>query len=428
MRQRSLTEWLAFQEQCHPSAIDLGLARVATVYQRLQQSILPQQSPVVVTIAGTNGKGSSLALLEATLMAAGYAVGSYTSPHLLRYNERIRINAKEVSDAQLCTAFTAIEAVRGEISLTYFEWGTLAALYLFALQPLPIWLLEVGLGGRLDAVNIVTADVALITAIDIDHVAWLGSDRETIGREKAGIMRPGGYAVCSDLQPPQSIADFAAATGCQLHTMPDDYDYGVSETGEGWWFSHQGARYQLPWPALTGSWQLANSAGVFMVLLLLRQRLPTTTANWAAGLQQMQLPGRFTWLKQQPAVIVDVAHNPQAARSLAENLQRLPCRGQRVALFALLQDKDSAGVVAPLVSLFDAWRVVSTQGERGLAATLLAEVVTTSGGHQVRAASEPLSQLLPALLENLTEDDQLIVFGTFQLVAAVMELFYESRA
>ncbi|MDH5786629.1 MAG: Mur ligase family protein, partial [Chromatiales bacterium] len=269
MRFSTLDEWLSWQEQLHPVGIDLGLERPGKVLKTMGLEI---SGHLVITVAGTNGKGSSVALLESILLAAGYQVGCYTSPHLLRYNERIRLNGNEVSDAQLCESFERIDQARGATSLTYFEFGTLAAFDIFARSQLDVAVLEVGLGGRLDASNLLDADVALITAIDIDHAAWLGNDRETIAIEKGGIMRRGHPAVCSDPAVPQSLVELAAKTGAPLSQLGRDYRYGVD--GDSWQWQGDGTSYgALPLPALRGKHQLQNAAGVLMALLQLSEKL-----------------------------------------------------------------------------------------------------------------------------------------------------------
>ena len=287
-RFQTLAGWLNWQEGLHPKKIDLGLERVADVASRLGTLQLEQ---TVITVAGTNGKGSSVAFLESILSAAGYRVGTYTSPHLFRYNERIRINSHEVDDAALCEAFAAVDEARGTSTLSYFEFGTLAALQLFSQAPLDIVVLEVGLGGRLDAVNIIDATVALVTSVGIDHCAWLGTDRESIGREKAGIFRATRPAICSDPAPPASVEKHAQKIGADWYCLGQAYDY--TEEPGGWtWRGAGRALEALPCPSLPGKHQLNNAAGVLMALELLSGQHPVTRAAIEQGLQSVSLPGR----------------------------------------------------------------------------------------------------------------------------------------
>ncbi|HSP00336.1 MAG TPA: bifunctional tetrahydrofolate synthase/dihydrofolate synthase, partial [Thioalkalivibrio sp.] len=312
MRFDTLEQWLAWQETLHPKAIDLGLERVARVAGRLG---LLEPSHAVITVAGTNGKGSTVALLDAIYRAAGYRVCTYTSPHLLRYNERIRIHGALASDEALCRAFDAVDTARGEESLSYFEFGTLAALWLFWEAAPDVAILEVGLGGRLDAVNIIDSDVAVITSIGIDHEAWLGSDREVIGAEKAGVFRAARPAVCGDPRPPASIQRRALDLGAKLYMAGRDFSWQAAALGQGWQWQGPGAVVlaDLPLPALFGPIQLNNAASALTAVTLLQARLAVSREALARGLQQVRLPGRFQQLRDKPLVILDVAHNPQGA-------------------------------------------------------------------------------------------------------------------
>jgi dihydrofolate synthase / folylpolyglutamate synthase len=413
---RSLAQWLAWQEQLHPQTIELGLERAATVLARLGIESLPM---VQVTVAGTNGKGSSVAMLAAIWQAAGYRIGCYTSPHIHRYNERITLNGVPVSDALLCDAFSRIEAVRGDVSLTYFEFGTLAALLIFAEAELDGVILETGMGGRLDATNLLAADVALITAIDLDHQQWLGDTREAIGREKAGIMRSGRRAICSDPSPPQTLIDHAAAIAAPLMWPGHGFDFHAVDSGLWRWQMAGGAAMVLPLPALAGPFQIQNGAGVVAVIEALQSRLPVSCAAIASGLQQVHLAGRFALIQQQPLPIwVDVAHNPQSARALAAILVERPIDGCNFALFSLLKDKPLTEVVAPLAAIFSHWWVIGLEGTRGrTAAELAVELAPLVSGRVIAASSAAAA--LDEVAAVAAKGDRLIAFGSFHTVAAV---------
>lgn len=428
MRFTTLADWLRWQETLHPNAIALGLDRVQAVYQRLGGR---SPAPIVITVAGTNGKGSSVALLAAILGAAGYRVGVYTSPHLHRYNERIRMAGEEATDGALCAAFERIDQARGDISLTYFEFGTLAALTLFADARLDVAVLEVGMGGRLDAVNIVDPDIALITPVDIDHADWLGDTRELIGREKAGILRAGRPAVCTDPAPPSNVIAHAAALASPLYCLGADFR-PVPRAG-GWdWVGPQGRRTSLPLPALRGQHQLDNAAGVVMVLSLLAERLPVGQTQLRQGLLGVQLPGRFQVLGGDVTRILDVTHNPHGARALAHQLHAHGCPGYTRAVVGMLADKDCAGVFTALREQVDEWHLASLGVPRGAAAQALADVlhgVLAARAHG-EGASGGAGQEAPAVFcypdvasacagaqARAHRGDRLVIFGSFHTVA-----------
>ena len=415
--ERTLAQWLAWQEQLHPSAMDLGLERVGAVKARMG---LGQPAPVVITVAGTNGKGSSVAMLEAMYRAGGYRVGAYTSPHLLRYNERIRIAGEDVSDDALCDAFARVDAARGTTSLTYFEFGTLAALDLFARANLDVVVLEVGLGGRLDAVNIVDADCALITSIDIDHTEWLGDNREAIGFEKAGIFRAGRPAVCGDAAPPSSVLQHAAALGVTLYCAERDFSYRRDQAS--WhWSAGEARRSGLPFPRLRGPYQLDNAAAVLMVVHVLQTRLPLAQSHIRTGLSTVELAGRFQVLPSRRRVILDVAHNPHGARALARALREQPCTGRTIAVFAMLNDKDIAGVGAALDDQIDAWYCAGLTGPRGTSALhLVAELQRLPVRGLVYTHSD-VAEALRAALADASESDRVVVFGSFHTVAPALQ-------
>lgn len=410
----TLNDWLTWQETLHPHAIELGLERVRKVLQRLH----PEPAPhVVITVGGTNGKGSCVAFLEAILRAAGYTVGTYTSPHLLRYNERIRINGTAVNDTDICQAFARIDAARSDISLTYFEFGTLAALELFRQAQVAVILLEVGLGGRLDAVNCVDADAALVTSIDLDHTDWLGPDRDSIGYEKAGIYRPGRPAICADPQPPTRLLKQAYEVGARLQIVGRDYHFAQMDQHWRWWNSTVHFD-DLPMPALAGHHQLGNAAAALATLTSLADRLPVNADAIRTGLATAQIPGRFEVFPGTVEWIMDVAHNPHAAKVLAANLRERPCAGQTLAIVGLLADKDADGVIAALTEVVDDWYTVSLDGPRGRTAADLAKVLQTVG---IRAITCPdIIAACRSVKVAAKPGDRIVVFGSFHVVAPVL--------
>lgn len=423
MRFSTLDQWLAWQEALHPRSIELGLERVRRVWARMGGQ---RPAPCVVTVAGTNGKGSSVALLEAVLRAAGWRVGAYTSPHLLRYNERVRIAGEEAGDALFCRAFDRVDEARGETSLTYFEFATLAALDIFAAADLDVALLEVGMGGRLDAVNIIDADVALVTAVDLDHRQWLGPDREAIGREKAGIFRPGRPAVVSDPVPPGSLLAHARDCGALLSCLGEDYGYQRSPGAAGWDWWSAGRRFRaLPLPALPGAWQLQNAAGVLMVVERLRTLLPVDRDAIEAGLRDMRLPGRCQHLVAgDVSCIVDVAHNPQATAVLADELRRRPVAGHTHAVCALLADKEIARICEIMAPAVDVWHVAGLPVARAASPAVLQAVLRALGA-EVRAAHDSVAAAFRDALTLAGRDDRIVVFGSFHTAAAVLALLAE---
>ena len=415
MRYETLNDWLVWQETLHPSAIDLGLERPGLVLKALSLEHPPHQ---VITVAGTNGKGSSVAMLEAILIAAGYRVGSYTSPHLLCYNERIRLHGQPVEDGPICEAFARIDAARGDTSLTYFEFGTLAAFQIFAEAELDVAILEVGLGGRLDAVNLLDAEVALITAIDIDHAAWLGDTRELIALEKAGIIRPHRPAVCSDPHPPQSLLEHAEGQQTPLFCLERDYQYRAQD--EGWLYSDgEGVLPGLPRPALVGEMQLQNAAGVIRALRCLGESLPVNTQAIRQGLLTVSLPGRMQRLPGHPEVILDVAHNPQSAQALAANLAAMPCQGRTLAVLGMLADKDIHSVLNILSASIDRWYLTSLHVWRGADADTLVAAAQEMGLH-VAGSFEQVEKALQQARADAREHDRIVVFGSFHTVAEAL--------
>lgn len=421
----TLAGWLARIETLHPSPVAMGLDRVAEVAARMDIRI----ACPVITVAGTNGKGSTCALLEAICRHAGYRTGLYTSPHLLRFNERIRVAGTEVADPELVGAFEAVDAARtalpGEVPLTYFEFSTLAALRIFAASALDVLVLEVGLGGRLDAVNIVDADVAVITAVDIDHTEFLGTTREAIACEKAGIMRAGRIAVCGDPDPPAALADTARDLGATLWRIDHEYRYRVE--GRQWRYEGPGGgRYGLPHPALRGRYQLANAATALAALDALRDRLPVPAGALREGLVKVELPGRFQVLPGRPTRVLDVAHNPHAARTLAATLEAMGRFPRTVAVFGMLGDKDIDGVIAALAPRIDAWHVATLPGPRGATAETLARRLAGAGVAPAAIRSfDSIASAWRAATDEVGEADRIAAFGSFLTVAAVLAALRE---
>ena len=416
MRYSTLGEWLDWQETLHPAKIDLGLERVHTVVQRMGIERPPY---ALITVGGTNGKGSCVAMLEAMLHAAGYRVGAYTSPHLLRYNERVRIDRSTVSDTALCEAFGRVDVARRDSSLTYFEFGTLAALDIFSRAGLDAVILEVGMGGRLDAVNVMDPDVALVTTVDIDHSVWLGSDREQIGAEKAGIFRAGRPAIYGDSDPPVSLVERARALNAPLLGFARDFGYEAGEASWSWWGMGQ-HRHTLPLPRLRGSYQLKNAAAAITALELLKSRLPVGQQALRNGLSSVDLPGRLQVLDERALRICDVAHNPQAAEALALGLSELPCTGRTHAVLGMLADKDVAGVVRALSGVVHVWHVAGLDVERGAAVGQLAAQVKAVAGAQGVHEYETLPAALDGAGGVVGPADRIVVCGSFYTVAAAL--------
>ena len=414
----TLAEWLSYLETLHPKTIALGLDRVAEVRQRLK---LAPDFPVIV-VGGTNGKGSVCAMLEAMLHAAGYRVGCYTSPHLLKYNERVRINKQQASDSELCASFASIEQARAQhsiIPLTYFEFGTLAAMQLFIQHKVEVAILEVGLGGRLDAVNVFDNDCAVVASVDIDHTDYLGDTRSQIGFEKAGIFRQGKVAICADLDVPQSLRAHAQNIGAELWCIGQEFGYAKQQSQ--WDYrSLKGARNSLPIPALRGAFQLNNASAALAALDALKAVLPVSMAAVRRGLVEVQLAGRFQLVPGRPELVLDVAHNPHAARMLAKNLASMPPCAHTYAVFAMLSDKDRAGVAAALDAYIDTWLLADINAPRGAKATDLAAILQ---GVAVKGALLTFGSVADALryaYDAAGETDRIVTFGSFYTVAEAM--------
>ncbi len=411
----TLTDWLSHLESLHPKTIALGLERVAEVKSRLQ---LSPAFPVVV-VGGTNGKGSVCAMLEATLTAAGYRVGCYTSPHLLHYNERVRIGKRQVEDADLCACFEKIEQGRGDIPLTYFEFGTLAAMQLFIEHEVEVAILEVGLGGRLDAVNVFDADCSVVTSVDIDHTDYLGETIEAIAYEKAGIYRKDRVAIFAGGDVPESLRAHAQQIGAELWRIGHEFGF-TAHQGQWDYQSATGSRRALPLPALRGEFQLSNASSVLAVLDALKDRLPVSMAAIRRGLTEVSLSGRFQFVPGKPQLILDVAHNPHAARALAKNLASLPHGPKTYAVFAMLNDKDMAGVVEAVYPYIDSWLVAGIAAPRGAAAEQLAEVLGQAGVRCEVICFTDVAQAVAHACNAAGENDRIITFGSFYTVAQAM--------
>ena len=412
----SLAEWLAWQERLHFTAIELGLDRCREVARRMG---LLQPDFTVVSIAGTNGKGSSATMLDLIMNRAGYRTGRYTSPHLLRYNERVCLRGTEVSDEELCLAFERIDQARGDVSLTYFEFGTLAALDIFRKAGIDLAILEVGLGGRLDAVNMIDADVALVTTVDMDHERWLGFDRESIGREKSGIYRAGRPAICADPEPPASVAQTAHSVGASHYQLHRDFTYVTGE--QTWeWKSGETVFAELPKPSINHGRQVQNAAGVLMVLKQLAPCFPVPRDTVSAGLREFRLPGRFQIIPGRVPCIFDVAHNRQAAEVLAMNLAALPCSGDTHLVIGMLKDKNHHAVLSALADSVDTWQVASLSGERGAAAALLAGVLAGIRHRGAVNVFENVPDALRAASARAIPGDRIVITGSFVTVGAAL--------
>nr|WP_217345255.1 bifunctional tetrahydrofolate synthase/dihydrofolate synthase [Noviherbaspirillum sp. L7-7A]MBV0879500.1 bifunctional tetrahydrofolate synthase/dihydrofolate synthase [Noviherbaspirillum sp. L7-7A] len=419
----TLPDWLSRLEAMHPKAIDMGLERVAQVRDTLG---LRFDCPVI-TVGGTNGKGSTCAMLEAILLQAGYRVGLYTSPHLVHFNERARVNGEIVDDAAMVEQFEAVETARGEVSLTYFEFTTLAILRLFAQAGLDVVILEVGLGGRLDAVNVIDADVAIVTSVDIDHTEYLGVTREQIGFEKAGIFRSGRPAICSDPVPPESLKKHAEDIGADLWLLGRDFNYSGDK--QQWNYGGRSMRRNaLGYPGLRGANQLLNACAALAALEALRDRLPLGAQEVRSGLAMVELPGRFQVLPGRPTVVLDVAHNPHAAGALAQNLGNMGFHPYTFAVFGAMSDKDIDGIIAHMKPHIDHWCVTDLPLPRAASASSIAEKLSEAGVQGAGAPDAEHSILTFASPEEAYanarsragENDRIAVFGSFLTVAGVI--------
>ena len=440
MSSRTLDEWLLAVEALHPQSIAMGLDRSRTVADRLglgtHLANWDHADIPIITVGGTNGKGSTCAMLESILLAAGFHVGLYIKPHFLRFNERARIDGVEASDAELIEQFEAVEAARTAepaVELTYYEFTTLAILRLLSHQALDVVILEVGLGGRLDTVNLIDADCAVVTGIAIDHVEYLGATREAIGFEKAGIFRQGRPAICADPEPPASLIEHAERIGADLWLVGRDFNY--SGDRQQWNFAARGQRRaSLAYPALRGANQLLNASAALAALSALRDRLPVAQQAVRTGLMTVELAGRFQVLPGQPTVIYDVAHNPQAAAALAHNLDGMGYFPYTLAIFGAMHDKDIAGIVATMIGRVDRWFMTGLPLARAATAEHLAfelaaattavtpaiETKRSDEGAEVRTFTSPADAWLAAR-ESAGPDDRIVAFGSFHTVAGVIK-------
>ena len=420
----TLADWLALLEARHSeTVINMGLDRVRQVRENLGIAFMCP----VITVAGTNGKGSTCAMLESIFLQAGYRVGLYIKPHFLDFNERARIGGESASDAALLASFEAVEAKRGDIALTYFEFTTLAIMHLLAHAGLDVVILEVGLGGRLDAVNVIDPDVAIVTSVDIDHTDYLGDTREAIGFEKAGIFRPGKSAICSDPVPPQSLVRHAEAIGADLWLIGRDFNYSGDK--QQWNYGGRAQRRNaLAYPGLRGANQLLNASAALAALEVLRLRLPVGAQEVRSGLVLVDLPGRFQVLPGRPTVILDVAHNPHAAATLAQNLDNMGFHPDTYAVFGAMHDKDIAGVIDKLKDRVDHWCLTDLPLPRGASAMELRSKVLEAGvnpGHGADAEKTIENFNTPAdafanAMSRANENDRIVVFGSLRTVAGVM--------
>ncbi len=418
---RSLDDWLAHISAVHPATIEMGLDRVCAVWQRMHP-VTPAQAgaqSVTITVGGTNGKGSTCAMLERILLESGYRVGCYMSPHLLRYNERVRINGEEADDKTLADTFSRIDAARGDTPLTYFEFGTLAGLAAFHDAKVEAAILEVGLGGRLDAVNIVDADCAIVATVDIDHTSYLGDTREAIGFEKAGIFRPGRPAICGDPDPPARLVEHAKGIGADLLVMGKEFGYQAHERQ--WDFlGRRGAKRALPIPALRGSWQLRNASCALAALDEVANRLPVSLGEIKRGLTLATVPARLQVLPGKPTIVLDVAHNPHAARALASGLGDMGFYENTLAVFGILGDKDVAGVIDAMRQRVDRWYVASPPSDRAAAADDVAEVLASRGLSAATRTFATVDSALAAARGDAGANDRIVVFGSFTTVAEAL--------
>jgi dihydrofolate synthase/folylpolyglutamate synthase len=414
----SLDDWLAHCERLHPKTIDLTLERTIAVRDRLG---LRFDVPVI-TVAGTNGKGSTCAMLESIALAAGYRVGLYIKPHLVHFEERCRVAGASVAAEHLLPHFEAVEQARGDITLTYFEFTTLAIMRLLSQTPLDLVILEVGLGGRLDAVNAIDTDCAIITSIDLDHTEYLGPDRESIGREKAHVMRAGKPAVVSDPMPPHSVIDHAAQIGADLWLVGRDFNHSGDRQQWGW--AGRGKRINgMAYPALRGANQLVNAAGVLAAWHALRDRLPVSAQAIRQGLATVELPGRFQIVPGKPTLVLDVAHNPHSVAALVANLDQMGYFPRTHAVFGAMHDKDLAGLIGRIAPIVDAWYCTDLPLARAATAVHLAQVIRAHAAVRkevVVTAHDDPAIALQCALESADPTDRILVFGSFLTVGGVL--------
>lgn len=412
---QNVDAWLTYIESLHPKSIEMGLARVSQVLQRLSLNLTGR----VITVGGTNGKGSTCAMLERIYTQAGYSVACYTSPHLLHYHERVRLNGDMIGDADLCAAFNAVEQARGDIHLTYFEMGTLSALWYFAQHAPDVIILEVGLGGRLDAVNIVDADCAIVTNVDMDHMEFLGDTREKIAKEKAGIYRANQISIFGDTHPPNTLVDYAQELGTELSCFGREFKL-TDVNGKHVYQDAQGV-YEMPELGMFGAYQYQNAAAVLCAVRLLQSLLPVSTEVVSNALKQIRVHGRFQTVRDHPTVILDVGHNPHAARALLANIQAIKSQDIRcIAVFSMLADKDIRGVVGVLKTVVDEWHIAPISHPRAADANTMARIIQDEIPNARLTIYTDIENALQVAYETASKNDKIIVFGSFFTVAAVM--------
>ncbi len=416
MKYHTLDEWLAWQTTLHAREIELGLDRIETVAQSL--NLLDCPFPVI-TVAGTNGKGSTVAMLSAILHHAGYKVGAYTSPHIVHYNERIRIGLRCVNDEQLCRSFEKINTARDEISLSFFEFATLAALDVFHENQVDVAILEVGMGGRLDATNIIDCDLAFVTSIGLDHTEWLGDTRELIGFEKSGIFRAQTPAICGDIDPPDSIAKSANKANADLFQLNADFNYQVTKFS--WSFITEGYElHGLPLPSLSGAVQIRNAASVIMGLHCLQEKLPISTDAIETGLREVTLEGRFQRIVKDCEIILDVAHNYDSVKILSENLMALPKPQKAIAVFAILSDKDVKGIIKCLYAHIDDWYISEVNSPRCMKVDQVEQLLRQQCSETKVSVFESVEKAYSQAQADVSEGDRIIVFGSIFTVSEVL--------
>ena len=419
---KSLEAWLEYISHQHSAEIVMGLDRVRAVWEKMGRP----QAPINITVGGTNGKGSTCAMLESILSIAGYTTGFYSSPHLVHFNERVRIGAKSASDADFVTAFETVEVARQsctpEVPLTYFEYVTLAALSMFACANLDVAILEVGMGGRLDAVNIVDADASIVVSVDLDHQSYLGDTIEKIGMEKAHIFRAGRAAIFADVNPPSSLLAHAAQIGADLRLLNRDFRFSKMD-GQWQFFGRDTARHSLPFPALRGGYQLKNASAALAVLEALRDKLPVSQGHIKRGLLEVEWPGRMQVLPGRPTVVLDVAHNPHAARALEDALGNMGFYENTIAVFGMLKDKDIDQVIEIIKGRIDFWCVAGLEksaGARGASSELLAQKLVAHGVEGRFSQHVNIVGAFAAARAKATQNDRILVFGSFYTVADVL--------
>jgi dihydrofolate synthase/folylpolyglutamate synthase len=413
----NLTDWLGYIESIHPSTIDLTLERIKIVIERLNLDI----SFPILTVGGTNGKGSTCSILESIYREAGYKVACYTSPHFLNFNERIKIQTLAVSDEVICEAFSRIESAREDVTLTYFEYGTIAAMIIFSEAHVDVAILEVGLGGRLDAVNVFDADCAIVTTVDLDHMDYLGHTREAIGFEKAGIYRTEKTSICGDFDPPQSLIKHAELIHADLKIIGKDFGYEAHHDSFDFLIDSTFVM-NLPLPKLQGDFQLANATNALMAVKAMEDKLPLTEISIQKGITLTLLPGRFQEVKKMPSLILDVAHNPQAARSLSHNLKTHVVPGKTIAVFSILKDKDIFGVINELNLDIDDWFIAEIQNERAASIENISNTIQKINPSAHIETFKNIQEAYQFASKEVTRNDRIIVFGSFFTVADIMKI------